>query len=648
MSQASSPQEPFRSPGPRHVIGLDIGDGESALCWLSTDPDTTGAEPEVFERDTKEKSIITAIAWEYGKHDDEARNDEQDHEQNQPQTRDQDHDGDHEETTRLLIGEQAVMSRDCLQFSVNFKTAFDPEQQVMPRQVPFAQALLREFFRRRPEVKEDCAVYVGHPAGWPVDAVEAYARQFAPLDVPVRLMPESQSALVHVRDRHAGTRGNGVDRDALREVLIVDVGSSTTDFTFVDDLEPNNLPVGASLGCRRIDDALAALIRRELAEDKEFTDALAMPGGAQMLRLVCRRAKEAQFSSGDADKGNFLTIPQGGATRFAPIIVKGGGRLRGVEIPQLVAAPGGWADDLRAVLARAKRHLGTSRPQLIVVTGGGSRMPVVREACAEAFPDAAVRNDLAPSFTVARGLASAGRHRVGVERFRRDIRALKDQAAFTGEIRTTLLESFDEVISLLRQRVAPGAGHSDVESASLDEQIREMADVDAVFGRMRARLESSLTPLVLDICRAYGIRDDRFRLDLTVPNVVSAAMKARIRGVLWTAGTTQEILTSTGSAHGAGRVLMNGAVQAFRKGGAAPLLAAAGVVAAAGAVIVGGAAGIEYAARWRLQRVLESAHLEPTEITKLVEEVAESIAAQMDDRAEEIERFVNPVGTRRS
>ncbi|MFE6942093.1 Hsp70 family protein [Streptomyces chartreusis] len=621
MSNAASERDLFQATGPRHVIGLDIGDGESALCWVSTDPATMRDEPKVFERDTNEKSIITAIAWEYGKNDDEG------------------------DATRLLIGEEAVMSEDCLQFSVNFKTAFDSEHQVMPRQVPFSQALLREFFHRHPEVRKDCAVYVGHPAGWPTDAVEAYAKQFGPLDVPVRLMPESQSALVHVRDRHTEDRGNTVDRDALREVLIVDVGSSTTDFTFVDDLEPRNLPVGASLGCRRIDDALAALLRAELADDKEFTDALAMPGGAQMLRLVCRRAKEAQFSSGNGGRDNFRSMPQGCATRFAPIVHKGGGRLRGVEIPRLVAAPGGWADDFRAVLAQAKRELGSSRPQLIIVTGGGSRMPVVREACAEAFPDAEVRNDPTPSFTVARGLASAGRHRVGVDRFRRDIRALKDQTDFNSEIRAALLESFGEMISLLRQRVELEAGNGGAQSSTpLDEQIREVADLDAVFRRLQARLEASLTPLVLDICRAYGIRDDRFRLDLTVPNIVSVKMTARIRGVLRTAGAAQGILTTAGGATVAGRVLMNGAVQAFRKGGAGPLLFAAGAVAAAGAVVVGSAAGIEYAARWRLQRALETASLEPTEITRLVEEVAESIAEQMDDRAREVERFVLSAG----
>ncbi|MFH8693633.1 hypothetical protein ACWGKK_22275 [Streptomyces chartreusis] len=201
------------------------------------------------------------------------------------------------------------------------------------------------------------------------------------------------------------------------------------------------------------------------------------------------------------------------------------------------------------------------------------------------------------------------------------------------------------MISLLRQRVEREAGNGGAQSSTpLDEQIREVADLDAVFRRLQARLEASLTPLVLDICRAYGIRDDRFRLDLTVPNIVSVKMTARIRGVLRTAGAAQGILTTAGGATVAGRVLMNGAVQAFRKGGAGPLLVAAGAVAAAGAVVVGSAAGIEYAARWRLQRALETARLEPTEITRLVEEVAESIAEQMDDRAREVERFVLSAG----
>ncbi|WP_431996963.1 Hsp70 family protein [Streptomyces fungicidicus] len=620
MSQDTSEQELPPAIGPRHVIGLDIGDGESALCWLSTDPDTMGNKPEIFQRRTTEKSIITAIAWE---HDEDGE------------------DGDG--STRLLIGEAAVASEDCLQFSVNFKAVFEPEHEVMPRQALFSEALLREFFQRHPKVPEDCVVYVGHPAGWSTETVEAYAKQFEALDVPVRLMPESQSALVLVRDRHAENQGREVDRDALRAVLVVDVGSSTTDFTFVDDLEPRNLPVGATLGCRRIDDELAAFLRRELAGDKAFTEALATPGGGQMLRLVCRRAKEAQFSPGnrkeEQESDNYRTLPDACAPRFAPLIHTGGGRLRGLEIPQRVADPGGWADDFRALLADAKRQLGSDEPQLIIVTGGGSRMPVVREACGEAFPDAEVRNDPTPSFTVAQGLASAGRHRVSVERFRHDIRALKDRADFTLVIRTALLGAFGEMISLLQQRVEREVGKGDAESSTpLDEQIRELADFDVVFQRLRARLEASLAPLVLDICRVYGIRDDRFGIDLTVPTIVSTAIEKRIRGVLRTVFTMQDLQTRTLAIH---RTVRD-ALQERQRRAVNPFLATAGALIISGVLTFGSAKGVAGVARWRLRRALKAARPEPTEITRLVEEAAESIAAQIDVRAKEIERFVLP------
>ncbi|MGX1887494.1 hypothetical protein [Streptomyces sp. NPDC055287] len=66
----------------------------------------------------------------------------------------------------------------------------------------------------------------------------------------------------------------------------------------------------------------------------------------------------------------------------------------------------------------------------------------------------------------------------------------------------------------------------------------------------------------------------------------------------------------------------------------------AAAVGAAGAVIVGGAKGVEQLARWRLQRMLETAELEPGEVTRLVKQVAEAITVQMDARAVESERFL--------
>ncbi|MFF3248126.1 Hsp70 family protein [Streptomyces sp. NPDC002870] len=598
----------------RYVIGLDIGDGESALCWLPTDVAHIRDGAKVFQRATQEKSVITATARKRGGLD---------------------------EANRLVIGEEAVLSDNCLHFSVNFKILPDPLDLAPPEAVLFAQALLGEFFATRPEVRHKCVVYVGHPAGWAPESVAAYGRHFGTLDVPVHLMPESQSALVHVRDRRAEHREGEYDSHSLREVLIVDVGSSTTDFTFVDDLVPRNLPVGSSLGCRQIDEELAERVQAACAEDTEFMAALRAPGGREMLLLVCRRVKEMQFSRDNADEDNFRRMRSGCEERFAPIIDKGRGWLRAVEIPeQVVAAPGGWADAFRAVIADVRERLGPVGPQLIVLTGGGSRMPVVREVCAEAFPEAIVENDRQPAFTVARGLASTGRHRVGVESFRQDIRALKDRPAFNKLIRDALLASFDEVRAVLRERLERELEGSTKPAKLLDELIREMAGMDDVFRRLRVSLESSLTPLVLEICRSYGVRDDRFQLDLTLPDIVSSTMKARIRTIWRTVGFSQGVLAAATELGQGGGFLLHGAVQVLRKSGAFPLLAGAATVAAAGAVVVGGAKGVEQLARWRLQKMLETAELEPGEVTRLVEQVAEAITVQMDARAVEIERFV--------
>jgi molecular chaperone DnaK (HSP70) len=102
-------------------------------------------------------------------------------------------------------------------------------------------------------------------------------------------MPESQSALLHVRDR-------GHDERQLERVPVVDIGSSTTDFTIVEDFSPRNLVVGAALGCRQIDEQLAGLVRAALHHDPAVMEALTAPGGMDFLLLACRWAKEAQFS----------------------------------------------------------------------------------------------------------------------------------------------------------------------------------------------------------------------------------------------------------------------------------------------------------------------------------------------------------------
>lgn len=92
--------------------------------------------------------------------------------------------------------------------------------------------------------------------------------------------------------------------------------------------------------------------------------------------------------------------------------------LRAVDVEKLVSEPGGWKQRLRTELEEVREHLDEAQPELVLTTGGGSRMPFVRDLCEEVFPDAAVAEVAEPALSVARGLASYGRWRSRVDAFR--------------------------------------------------------------------------------------------------------------------------------------------------------------------------------------------------------------------------------------
>lgn len=593
----------------RYAVGLDLGDGESSLCWLDT---TTRDPAKVHVRGAEGTAVVTALG-------------------RVPLAPADASDTDADLGHQVVIGEDAVLARNCVHFSVNFKNR---HRHTDLQAVQFAQVFLAEFFAKHPEVHADCVVYVGHPAGWDRRSVKAYLRQLRAMDVPVRLVAESQSALVHVRDRRAEREGDG----GLDRVLVVDVGSSTTDFTVVEDLRPRNLPVGAELGCREIDAAVARIVRADFegADSKDaarFTEELRRDGGSHMLMLVCRRAKEAQFTGKDF---KVQEMQSGCAPEFVSLVTLSVERLRSVDIPgRVVRAPGGWADRFADMLTQVRGLLGGVAPELIVLTGGGSRMPVVRELCAAAFPEATVEHAAEPSLSVTRGLASIGRHSADVTRFRRDIQALRDRPEFEEAIRAGLLTAFDQAKNSLLTRLLARADRLNADDEDdLDALIRELTGLDDVLAELRATLEAALIPPVLDICRSYGIRDDQFTLDIALPEIIGTAISRRIRA-LW-----RVLRNSQGALHVATRAPQLGLMRLRRalRAGATPAQMAA--LVAGMAVIVALPKGAELAARQLIKTTLGNAALDPTEVERLVTDVAERISAQMDDRAREVERFL--------
>ena len=176
--------------------GFDLGDAESAVSKL-TDRETK--VPEVIPV-SGEKSFITAYAKKA--------------------------DGS------LIIGEEACYVPDALKRSLRFKSRFlsDPSSAEDVRS--FAGGVLSQLKETQAtDGDEECCVYVGCPAGWDKDARERYREIFERAGYPpARIISESRAALVNAcQSRHLQ-----VGYDILsRPVLVVDIGSSTTDFAYI-------------------------------------------------------------------------------------------------------------------------------------------------------------------------------------------------------------------------------------------------------------------------------------------------------------------------------------------------------------------------------------------------------------------------------
>ena len=173
--------------------GFDLGDAESAVTRLNK---TDQEVPEVLPVQ-EAGSFITAWAMR--------------------------RDG------KLLIGEGACYEPDVLQRRLRFKSRFLTDTSVRSDIKSFAAGVLGELLLQGDLVRgDDQCFYVGCPAGWDKSAREDYREIFESAGYPpLKVVSESRAALVSAcRSRHLQ-----VGYDILsRPVLVVDIGSSTTDF----------------------------------------------------------------------------------------------------------------------------------------------------------------------------------------------------------------------------------------------------------------------------------------------------------------------------------------------------------------------------------------------------------------------------------
>ena len=399
--------------------GFDLGDAESAVTRLDKTKDLAPVVLTINEA----KSFITAYALL--------------------------RDG------KLLIGEGACYAPDATKRKERFKSRFLVDPEASKDVKSFASGVLGELYLNGDLIKsDDCCFYVGCPAGWDKTAREEYRSIFEKTGYPpVKIISESRAALVSAcQSKHLQ-----VGYDILnRPVLVIDIGSSTTDFAYIMGGKEVELKTGGEvfLGGGVMDEILLeeslkassneARIRKIFEESEPWKS---------YCDFAARRLKEKYFSDEEYWKDNECTqsvsIRQGllPVKLMLKINAEIADRLLNQKVERL--SDKSFREVFMDSLLQAKESMKDKQPELVFLTGGVSRMPVIRNWCREVFEDAVVITCAEPEFSVASGLAWCGKIDDELRGFKEEVSALVDSTTVEQIVEKHISELYRDAVETM-------------------------------------------------------------------------------------------------------------------------------------------------------------------------------------------------------
>ena len=430
-------------------FGFDLGDAESAIARLE---EKDKKAPEII-RIKDAQSFITAYARLV--------------------------DGE------LLIGESACYNTNAVHRSVRFKSRFltDPETEKDVRM--FAAGVLSELYSDGELTKgEDCCFYIGCPAGWKKNERERYRSIFEQCGYPpVRIVSESRAALISAcQSKHLQ-----VGYDILsKPVLVVDIGSSTTDFAYICAGHEVELQTAGevSLGGGVMDEILLERSVRNSKDEKRIRRIFEeSPAWKSYCDFAARKLKEKYFSDEDYWKLNdcsrtiqilydepvSLTLSINAETADE-LLIRGARQLGGRSFRDV------FCDSLKEVRGKIQGDM----PELLFLTGGVSKLRDIKDWCAGVFPEAVVIAGPEPEFSVARGLAFGGQIDARLRDFRKEVSDLTESSTVEKIVGNHIDELYHKIVDaivepLLKEAALP------VFTRWRSGAIRKLSDIDEIM-----------------------------------------------------------------------------------------------------------------------------------------------------------------------
>lgn len=385
----------------------------------------------------------------------------------------------------LLIGESACYDTHAVKRALRFKSNFLTDPQAEKDVRAFAAGVLGELYADGNLVKnDDSCFYIGCPAGWDRAARERYRAIFEDVGYPPsRIVSESRAALISACQSKHFQVGYDI---MTRPVLVVDIGSSTTDFAFILGRKEVELQTAGEvrLGGGIMDElVLEESIRLSPDADRVRRALTQSPPWKSYCEFAARRLKEQYFADEDfwADRECVKTVrilserdvkltlrlDQSIADR---VLNRGANQLNGRSFSQA------FIDSLRAV----RQKIGDTMPELLFLTGGVSKLKPVRDWCQSVFPEAVVITGAEPEFSVSRGLSYSGRIDAQMREFRREVDNLIDSSIVERIVENRIDDLYRRVVDalvepILRRVAVP------VFDRWRDGDIRTLADIDGVM-----------------------------------------------------------------------------------------------------------------------------------------------------------------------
>lgn len=248
-------------------------------------------------------------------------------------------------------------------------------------------------------------VYIATPSGWDKTTQQLYVKMAERAGLPINgVTKESRAAFVRAQQDTT----SGIGRNISKGAIVFDMGSSTLDFTYMNDSLPNLIDHGYDCGASRVEKLIFADSEADSEAIKLFEKKY--PKLADFLLFEARKVKEQVYfdTSLKVKKTiNFEDIIDDEDLedeRFKMAFQPG-------ELDQMLDDKGYLSTIEQAMVDFKQKYIPDQNIYGVFLTGGASRMDFIKGLVSRCWsvPEDKIYRDQDPSLTISQGVAEVAR-----------------------------------------------------------------------------------------------------------------------------------------------------------------------------------------------------------------------------------------------